>query len=358
MKHLKITAMGLVGTTLLSTTAFGAGLDRATFNPDLLFEKGTYGEISFGSTNPAVSPTPAPSAEVAPSFTTVQLGFKHDYSDKFSVALMANNNPFGVHIDYALLGSPTLADLGASSLTLLGKYSFNENISVYGGAQHTKTQGTANLTALGVPEVLTVKGSGTGFILGAAYEIPEIALRASMSYESGADLDPETTGVSGFSYGIGQINAPEAFTFKIQSGVNEKTLVFASVRYAKWEDAQVVLPAILGSTQLSGFENNAAINLGVARRINDNFAMLASLSYEKSGDPFVGPLSPTNGIKGLSVGGRYTNDNGVSTSLGLSYSKRGDAIVDSDGSDSLTAGDIPFSDNKVITIGLKVGKSF
>lgn len=354
------TILTATATVALSTTAAFAGLDRATFSPNILFEEGNYAEISFGITNPSVRPTPATArVNVAPSFTTVQFGYKQQFSDQFSGALLFNGNPFGVNIDYSPLANPLGAKLESTSLTLLGKYSASERVSLFGGLRYTTTEGTADLTPSGLPEELRVKGSGTDFILGAAYEIPAIALRASLSYESGTELDPEVVGVtSGTNYGVGQINVAEALTLNFQTGVAENTLAFATIRHAKYEDAQVLLAPLLGSAQISDFDNTTAISLGVARRFTDNFAMSISASYQASGDDPVSPLSPTNGIKGISLGGRYTADNGVVTSLGLSYSKRGDAIADLNPDGVVGAGDLPFSGNKVITVGLKIGKSF
>lgn len=334
----------------VATGSFAGGLDRATFNPGVLYEEDNYFELSFGHTNPSVGTYVAgPRITVAPSFQTIQAAYKHQFSDKFALGLMVNSNPFGVDITYASLGSPLAADLGANSLIALGKYQINENVSAYGGLRYTETSGTANLTPLGVPEILSVDGSGVDFIVGASYEIPKIALRASLTYESGTELDPDVSGESGTAYGVGQINVPEAITLNFQTGVAPDTLAFATIRHAKWEDAQVVLPASLGSTPVSSFDNSTAFNIGVARKISDAFAVSASLSYEaSSGDP-VSPLSPTDGIRGISVGGKYTAPNGLETSIGLSYSKRGDATT--------TTG-IPFSGNEVITAGIKFGKSF
>lgn len=357
----------LTSTIALATLGFGtvanaAGMDRATFNPSLLYTEGTRAELGFALTNPDVGTTAVgPRFTVAPKFNTVQLGYKRDLTDKFSLALMYNSNPFGVHIDYAAAPIPALAALNAKldsdALIFLGKYQINERISAFGGVRYTEVSGSANIPP--IPEGLNVDGSGTDFIIGASYEIPAIALRASLSYESGAELDPTVIGAaSTTNYGIGQINQPEAITLNFETGVNEKTLAFANIRYAKWEDAQVVLPAALGGGAVSSFENSAAFNIGLARRITDDFVMSASLSYESSGTEPLSPLAPTNGIKGISVGGRYTSPNGLETSLGISYSKRGGGIVDTDSTGTISAGDLPFSGNKVITIGLKVAKSF
>ena len=180
MKHLNTTALALLGSALVSTGAFAAGLDRATFSPALLFEEGTVAEVTLATTRPSVAPSvPAVAPvriNVAPDFNTLQFGYKQDIGEKLSVALMANSNPVGVHIDFAGLGATLSADLGTESLTLLGQYNITDKFSVYAGPQHTRTTGTADLTSTGVPEALSVSGSGTGYIVGAAYEIPEICL--------------------------------------------------------------------------------------------------------------------------------------------------------------------------------------
>lgn len=374
--HLKTTSALTAVALGLSGAAFAGGLDRFTFDPSLMYTEGDRVEFTYAITNPDVgassfqsgAPSPLGRVTVAPNFDTFAFGYKKEFSDKFSLGLVVNSNPFGVHVDYvgytllsAGLGALN-ADLDGNSYMAIGKYQFSERFSAFGGVRYTETSGTANLPSLalaGAPDTtLNVDGSGTDFILGAAYEIPSIALRAALSYESGTELDPTVVGASGINYGTGMINVPEAWNLNFQTGIAQDTLMTLDLRYADWEGAQVRLPAALGSTQLSSFDNTIGVSLGLARRINENFAVSGGIYYEGSGTEPLSPLAPTNGITTLRVGGQYTAPSGLETSLGLSYSPRGAGIADTDNSGAVSATDLNFTDNKVITIGLKIAKSF
>ncbi|PIB25143.1 hypothetical protein BFP76_06430 [Amylibacter kogurei] len=347
-----ILASGAAASTLIASSAFAGGMDRATFSPSILFEQGNYAEATLGLTLPSVSPAGAPHAfNVAESFTTLKFGYKHQFNDKLAVAFVYNNNPIGVDINYASLGSPLRGSVDSTSATLLAKYSFTDRFSAYGGVKHQWAKATADLTPNGIPEPTTFsKDSDTGYILGVAYEIPDIALRVSLSYESELEFDLDTIGAgSGTNYGATTAGSPEAYTLEFQSGIATDTLLFGSVRRAKWSDSNIILPAAFGSTPLSNFEDTTSYSLGIGRKISDAFSMSVTLSYEESGAEPVSPLAPTNGIAGIGIGGAYTAANGVKTSMGINYSKRGDAV---------TSAGTNFADNEVITMGLKVSKSF
>jgi len=342
MNTLKTTVAGFALATVAST-AFAGGMDRSIFSSSILFEEGTVAQFTFGNTTPSIKPTVAP-VNVAPSFQTVNLAYKHQFNDKLSAALIYNTNPFGVDISYVALGDTTQASLSTRSLTGLVKYQASDAISLYGGAKYQEVRGSAVLGGLpfSIPS-----GSGTGFIAGAAYEKKEIALRVALSYESKVDLDPSVT--LGGTTLTGTLAAPEAITLEFQSGIAADTLVFGSIRHAKWSDADVILPPGFGGTNLSNFDDSTAYTLGLGRKISDSFSASMSMTYEKSTGEPVSALSPTDGLFTIGLGGKYTSPNGLSTSMGISLSKRGDAV---------TTGGLPFKDNFVTTAGFKISKSF
>ncbi|GHA41170.1 membrane protein [Amylibacter ulvae] len=352
MKIKTILASGAAASTLIASSAFAGGMDRATFSPSILFEQGNYAEAALAVTLPSVTPAGLPhSFNVAESFTTLKFGYKHQFNDKLAVAFVYNNQPLGVDINYASLGSPLRGSVSSTSATLLAKYSFTDRFSAFAGIKHQIAKGSADLTAipaLGLTEAHSFSSdSDTGYIAGVAYEIPDIALRVSLSYESKLDFELDSIGAtSGGNYGKTLAGSPEAYTLEFQSGIAADTLLFGSVRRANWSDANVVFA---GLAPLSNFEDTTAYSLGIGRKISDEFSMSLTLSYEDKGAEPVSSLAPTNGLFGVALGGAYTGANGVKTSMGISYSPRGDAMTD--------AG-TQFGDNEVITFGMKVSKSF
>ncbi len=397
MKHLQITTLGLVGTALLSTTAFAGGLDRATFNSSLLYQKGTYMEMSYANTNPEVAPSNAPGLssdwEVGSEFDTVQFGFKDDVTEKLTFGLTMNSNPFGVDVDYSAFGGPYAAlsslraNLSSRALTAMAKYQINDRVSAFGAIKHQSVKGSANVsvpltagkiaavaagTAAALGRALTpaeiagiqadpanlvdgdttlTSASDVNFIVGAAYEIPEIALRVAASYESAADFAPDVLLVNSglFNTGAGGIKTPKTFLLEFQSGVAENTLVFGSIRHAKWKDAQVTMSALFNNAQLSDFDNSTTYTLGVGRKFSDSFSGSLSLTHAPSDCDSVSLLAPTCTQNTLNIGGKYSVGNGVDVSGGVSLRKYDDAT---------SSNGIVFGGNTLMTVGLKLAKTF
>ncbi|MFT5260376.1 MAG: long-chain fatty acid transport protein [Saprospiraceae bacterium] len=348
-----------ISTVLISTTALGVtGLDRAVFSPSILFEEGNVGEITFARSSPTVSPTFAPAANVAHTVDTVRLGYKHQLSDKFDLGFMINTQPVGVDLDYKALGSPLRGSVSARSSIALGHFKATNRISAFGGIKHQQQKGNADLTPNMVPGATTFgEDSDTGFIVGAAYSIPKIAFRASLTYESDlafshktTNSDPRGAGVISFLGGGNTTSGTaETLTLDIQSGIAKNTLLFASVREAKWSDAQV---KFLGITQLSDFHDTTDYKLGIGRKINDSISVSITANYEASTGKPVSPFSPQDGEKGIALGGKFTAASGLVTSVGVQYRKLGDATT------TAASGSIPFTGSDVVTMGIKFSKSF
>ncbi|MEM6727743.1 MAG: outer membrane protein transport protein, partial [Pseudomonadota bacterium] len=167
---------------------------------------------------------------------------------------------------------------------------------------------------------------GMGYSLGAAYEIPDIALRLAVTYNSSVSHSGDTveTGVSNFSTsGVTEFDTPQSVNIDFQTGIAENTLLTASIRWAEWGEFDVIPPDL--NSDLADLDNVYRYTLGVARRFSDEFAGSVTLSYEQEeNDDNVSPLGPTDGLIGLTVGGSYESD-GVTVSGGINYTMLGNA---------------------------------
>jgi long-subunit fatty acid transport protein len=365
MNILKSTAAG-IAISAASTAAFAGGLDRATFSPSILFEKGEYVELSFASTSPTIEATsfaggPLPGGlDPAETFTTAQLGFKTQINDKFALALKLNNNPFGVNIDYSSFGTSALAgistlkaDLSSKAISALGKYQINERVSAFAGLKYQSVSGSADLTAQGATALNIGGSNAVSHIIGAAYEIPSIALRVSGTYESAARFTPDVfIAANGANTGPGEINTPESFLLEFQSGIAANTLLFGSIRHAKWSSAPVLLSAALGNTEISDFDDSTTYSIGVGRKFSEKFSGQVSLTHAPSDCTDVSLLAPTCENNTLSVGGKYSLGNGAAIAGGVSFRKYKTATS------APATGSIVFDGNTLTTVGLKISKSF
>lgn len=378
MKLFTTTAIGLALCATGSASIAG-GLDRATFNSSLLYQTGTYAELSFANTDPDVAPTTVAGGavfssawEVASPFDTVQVGFKTDLNDKISFALSLNSNPFGVDVDYASFATSVVpavsglsslrANLSGKALTAMGKYQFTERVSAFGAIKHQTVSGAADVT---VPLSAAAGGfvdgnttissaSDVNFIVGAAYEIPKIALRVAASYESAAKFSPDVLLVNagGFNTGPGEINTPDVFLLEFQSGIAANTLLFGSIRHAKWADAQVYMSAPFLNAQLSDFDDSTTYNIGVGRKFSEKFSGSLSITHAPSDCSGVSLLAPTCSQNTLNIGGKYSIGNGAAISGGVSLRKYETATS------TASTGSIEFGGNTLMTMGMKLSKSF
>ena len=369
---------------LLATTsmATAGGMDRATTGTSTLFEKGSYAELSYASTAPSIGPNAnlllglAGGMNVTQSFTTTQFSFKTDLNDKLSVAISSNNNPFGVDVDYddfatgggAYAGITSLrANLGSTAVTSMARYKITDRVSAIAALKYQTVSGTADVS---VPlsaasggavdgDVSLTRASDTNFIVGASYEIPEIALRVVGTYESEATFDPSVIAETiGANTGPGQIKTPEVLMLEFQSGVAANTLVFGSIRHAKWEDAQVKISAAYGNAQLSDFDNSTTYTLGVGRKFSDSFSASLSASVDTGDGDDASLLAPTGRSTAISWGGKYTLNNGMAISGGVSHRVYNSATWYGNDSELGGGDDVTFGDNSVTTLGMKLSVSF
>jgi len=369
---------------LLATTsmATAGGMDRATTGTSTLFEKGYYAELSYASTAPSIGPNAnlalglAGGMNVTKSFTTTQFSFKTDLNDKLSVAILSNNNPFGVDVDYddfatgggayAVITS-LRANLGSTAVTSMARYKITDRVSAIAALKYQTVSGTADVSvplsaASGVAvdgDVSLTRASDTNFIVGTSYEIPEIALRVVGTYESEATFDPSVIAETiGANTGPGQIKTPEVLMLEFQSGVAANTLVFGSIRHAKWEDAQVKMSAVYGNAQLSDFDNSTTYTLGVGRKFSDSFSASLSASVDTGDGDDASLLAPTGGSTAISLGGKYTLNNGMAISGGVSHRVYNSATWYGNDSELGGGDDVTFGDNSVTTLGMKLSVSF
>ncbi len=364
MKKVCIAATGLA---LGASSAIAGGLDRSGQPIGVLFETGNYVELSYGFANPRLTGRDVlgnPVADVGGSFSIVGGGIKMDLDEKFSFAVIFDQ-PYGADVLYG--GSPATTMLGgtsatadSTSLTGLLRYRLNDRISIYGGPRYLEAEGRIALSGLAYGpasgyDVRFGSTSGWGYVAGASYEIPAIALRAALTYQSGVDLDfPTQENIVPFASADTKSEAPQSVTLDLQTGIAKDTLLFGSVRWAEWS-AFSLTPQVLGAN-LAQLDDVTTYSIGLGRRFTEKFAGTASFTYESGGsDDLVSPLAPSNGQKALTIGGRYDVSDRLTVSGGVRYTWLGDARPETGTPDTARAS---FTDNDAVSIGLRIGYHF
>lgn len=389
--HHGATSALALATALMASQAGAIGLDRSNQDITAIFEEGNVLELSFGKVFPDISGadirpagSPVPNGDyddVGDDFLNASTSVKMDFGNGFSGAVIIDQ-PFGADISYegdpasTMLGG-TMADLDSHAITAIGRYKFNENFSVHAGVRRETLEADIMLSglaygALNGYSVALDESSANGFLVGAAYEIPEIALRAALTYNSAVEHEFDTVESlpvalqAGFSLpaqvaSTTTVETPESWNLDLQSGVAQDTLVFANIRYAAYEDTLVsprIFSTATGGASLTNIDDNYQMQVGVGRRLSDMFAVQAAIGFEAEGDERTSPLDPTNGKRWVSLGGAYTMET-VTISGGIRYTMLGDANPET--TNPLTGRPedrAVFNDNSAVAIGMSVAYRF
>jgi len=245
-------------------------------------------------------------------------------------------------------------DLSFKSTVLVANYKLSEGLDVFGGVKFSAGSAAGNVLANPHGDLNASEGTATSPVIGVSYSIPDIALRVSATYQGKAETSHKTTRTyNGVTETLKPTTAalPESLTLDFQTGVAKDTLVFGSIHRARWGGAHIFFDG--AAEPKTTWTDSTTYSLGVGRKIDENWAVSASFNYEE-GTESAGTslLSTTDGVRGVTLGARYTTGN-ITVSLGANYSEFGDKTVTAS---PLGVG--KFSNNSMTSVGLKLGFSF
>ncbi|GHB30733.1 long-chain fatty acid transporter [Pseudovibrio japonicus] len=157
-----------------------------------------------------------------------------------------------------------------------------------------------------------------GFRLGAAFEVPEIALRAMVAYESAIGLDLEGT-LNGVLPVSAKADLPQSLEAKIQSGIAPGWLASLGVKWTDWSvlnklslDAQVPVLGTVedGVVRDLGYSDGWIVEAGLGHQLTDKLSVGSTLTWDK------GIGGPYSDYYALGLGGSYDLTENVKFSLG------------------------------------------
>lgn len=185
--------------------------------------------------------------------------------------------------------------------------------------------------------------TGYGYLVGAAYQIPEIALRVALTYRSEISTSHDSIEWAGPTTTT-EVTTPQSVNLDFQTGVNEKTLVFGSIRWVEW-GGFAIAPTLFPANPLVGYDDDVmTYSLGVGRKLTDNISGAVTVGYEAALGGVPSVLAPTDGNLSVGAGLTYSFNN-VEITGGVKYIWLGDASDPGVGS---------FADNDAMAFGLKV----
>lgn len=384
---------GIMATTaaLLASTAIAhaGGVERNAQSTSLLFEEGTFLELGYNFVSPDVSGVQvldagvgslagSRSGNVTPDYSFASLGFRSDITDQLSYAIILDE-PIGANVDYSGVGfgggylyrtgEGSQAELTSHQLTVAARYEMANGFSVYGGLRAVSFEGTVELFngSGGGADRYTLDAEADtelGYMLGVAYERPDIALRVALTYYSETTHDVSATETTGLGTGDTsfETTVPQQVLLEAQTGVAEGTLVFGSIRWTEWTafeiSPEIYIAGVSAGRPLVDYEEDVwTWTIGGARVLTEQWTLLGSVTYEAEQDVFSGNLGPTDGRTTLGIGARFTEGPWRITG-GINYSWIGDAETEAPNPFPEGTQFSSFRDNSAIGVGLRIGYTF
>lgn len=406
MKLNKIYSAILLSTLPLSVVQ-AAGLDRSGQSISAFLQPGNYAEAGISVLDPEVQGKDNAGnkvSDMAEDYYFPTAAIKIQATDKISLGLLYDQ-PFGADSQYAPESNAfatvntntgvlegTSVEVKTNSITALIGYQPNENWNVYAGPVYQSVKAKVSLrgTAYRGPQVLggydidLKESEAYGWLAGFAYSIPEIALKAAVTYRSEIKHELDTTETFGFgtdgalyipgltgtllgkpvipTYHKAEITTPQSVNIDLQSGIAKNTLAFANIRWVHW-DQFAVKPAYLSQLTgaLTGKQQNLvdysddqwSANVGLGRKFNNKWSGSASVGYDSGAGNPVTTLGPTEGYWNVGLGGQYSPAENYFIQAGVKYFWLGDATAQTGGN---PVGE--FEDNYAMGYGLKIGYRF
>ncbi|WP_179998573.1 outer membrane protein transport protein [Acinetobacter sp. YH12239] len=454
MKLTKLSAAVLFG--LASSGTFAAALDRSGQSISSFLQPGNYFEAGISILDPSVSGKDLSgnyTGDMAGDYYFPTAALKIQATDNISVGLLYDQ-PFGADAEYtgtnnfvaspadgvlpgtaltnglpvvtanptgSFNGIPVITDpstglpvaiglgtqitgntsveVDTQNLSLILGYQPTENFNFYGGAVYQTVKGNVKLRGSAyslfngydadIPE-----DNAFGWLAGAAYQIPEIALKASITYRSEIDHKVNVnesipliaplgsllvasgalpgSALAGLnSSGETKITTPQSVNLDLQSGIMANTVAFANIRWVDWSSFSIrphkfgqlselaggLLPSLgkpNGFNLVDYSKDQWSVTTGVGRKFNEQWAGNVSVGWDSGAGNPVTTLGPTEGYWNVGLGLQYSPTPATFIAGGVKYFWLGDADAQT-GAHSAAG---KFEDNDALAYGLKIGYKF
>jgi long-chain fatty acid transport protein len=318
-------SLGLIG------SAHAGGIERGGYDIDLLFDPApfaTEAEATYvmpqRKLKNAVDTDPSDgnltflgsTAKDSKSYWVPRIGVKAEVV-KGVDCMFDYSQPWGAHTNPGLwAGAESNIETDIKSNNYAGTCSYKMDagkgqVRFIGGVYYQEVYGfKEDLVSPLVPGFqgtgrVDLKGTGWGWRAGLAYEIPEIALRASLVYNSRVKLD----NISGSLdlthvglvvlpiYGATQY-MPDTVELKLQSGIAPGWLAFGSLKWVNWSLLQSVPICVVGtpaaacvtgdalhSGQITSldlmYRDGWTVTGGIGHKFNDEWSAAGQLSWDR-----------------------------------------------------------------------------
>ncbi|WP_218697605.1 OmpP1/FadL family transporter [Acinetobacter harbinensis] len=372
--------LNLIQTAILlslipTTSTFAAGLDRSGQSISAFLQSGNYAEAGISVLDPDVQGKDLAGnkvSDMAEDYYFPTAAIKIQATDKISLGLLYDQ-PFGADSQYPAdtksfsdRGEGTAVEVKTNNITALIGYQPTENWNVYAGPVYQTVKANVSLRgaaygALSGYDIKLKEEDAYGWLAGFAYSIPEIALKAAVTYRSEIKHEVETS--ESFAFGLlrpasttTEVTTPQSVNLDLQTGIAQDTLAFANIRWVHWDQFAVtpdVLKAKSNNNLIDYSDDQWSATVGLGRKFNAKWSGTAAIGWDSGAGNPVTTLGPTEGYWSVGLGGQYSPAENYFIAGGVKYFWLGDAQAQTGGK---VAGN--FEDNTAIGYGMKIGYRF
>lgn len=400
------------------TGAFAAALDRSGQSMSAFLQPGNYFEAGISVLDPTVEGKAKAAygggnlSDMAGDYYFPTAAIKVQPTKNFSFGLLYDQ-PFGADAAYSandplvaagtglfhLNGENTEVEVTTQNLSFVVGYQPVESINIYGGAVYQTVKGDVQLrgaaygsaNGLGKYNATMKEDSAVGWLAGFAYQIPEIALKASVTYRSEIEHEASTRefGQSNIMALVTSnpanaifdentttnITTPQSVNLDFQTGIMADTVAFANVRWVNWKDFSIrpekfdqigrTLGAVgqtpdnpNGFDLVSYTDDQISATVGVGRKLSEKWAGNVSVGYDTGAGNPVSTLGPTEGYWNVGLGLQFSPAPNYFIAGGVKYLMLGDADAQPASMFGTNNSIASFEDNDAWAYGLKIGYRF
>ncbi len=324
---------------------------------------------------------------------TDRLGFGVLYDQPFSADIKyparSNNSYFDNDISHE--GTSVKAD--TQNLSLLFGYSPYQHFQIYGGPVYQTVK--ANVALRGNAYTQAFNGYNAkfkqqgevGWLLGGSYQLPDIALKAAITYRSKIkykfQVEEDIFGepLKLVENEKTQLETPASLNIDFQTGISEKSLVYMNLRWVNWKEfetrppqygalSEILMKELTNGEYIQGFKLDSYQNdqysatLGIAHQFTEKWSTSTDVSWDSgTGNP-ASTMGPIKGSWSLGLGVQFNPAKNYFITGSLKYFWLGDTKTE-DGTYYLPIEGIKpyaeqanFKNNHAIAYGLKFGYWF
>ncbi len=446
---LKTLSTAILLATVPMTGAFAAALDRSGQSIAAFLQPGNYFEAGISVLDPTVegqeagtSATTRDINDMAGDYYFPSAALKLQLTDNFSFGLLYDQ-PFGADATYkgnnvfvanaqdrilsslpittsAIGGTTsdsTSVEVDTQNLSVILGFQPTEQFNIYGGGVYQTIKGNVSLRGSAYSvfngyDANIKEDSSTGWLAGLAFQIPEIALKASLTYRSeidhklnidenaslapvlgaaagaigaqlgGLGLPPQQIGaignaIGGFvaansASGETKITTPQSVNLDFQTGIMADTVAFANVRWVDWSSfsirpykfglaSEAVGPLVQrpnGFSLVEYSDDQISATVGVGRKLSEQWAGNVSVGWDSGAGNPVSTLGPTEGYWNVGLGVQFSPAPNYFIAGGVKYFMLGDAKAQTGAQAGGNEYVANFEDNDAIAYGLKMGYRF